>query len=138
MPVSIQIYGGCIRDHGEGDWGDPYAWCCGFMSDPLDPSIAILGGTMTAPKLATIRRMLVKFERLGFKTVRYVEGGLVIEHEIAVLGSKLSSLDSGISRDNPGLRGILTTRPNRRFVVPNPCRRILSGRSLWRANDVRN
>lgn len=70
MAASIQIYGGCIRDHGpKGEYGDHYEWTCGFMTDPDDHTLAIILGAMISPTMQTIGRIKDALRPMGFKWV---------------------------------------------------------------------
>lgn len=76
MAVSVQLFGGCIRDHGvEGEFGSPFTWSCPFTVDPERPWVAILCGVTEPPSQGTLLRGAEALSALGFKTVRYMRVG---------------------------------------------------------------
>ena len=82
MAVSVQVFGGCIRDHGSaGEYGDAFSWSCAFQSDPERPHVAILCGVTKPPSMETLVRGAAALSALGFSVVRYSIKGVWHEHD---------------------------------------------------------
>lgn len=71
MNLSVQISSAQLRLHEVGRWGSPYIWCCGIASDPIDPTVVVLGPTLSAPPFSSLPVIGKELWALGFRKAKW-------------------------------------------------------------------
>jgi len=65
VQVTAEIQAASLRLY-ELTTNDPYSWCCGLTVSPLEPRVAILGPTLSAPPLDALPLIARALADLGF------------------------------------------------------------------------